>query len=69
VLFRVRPDGGLDSEVQLPMSYPSAVCFGGPEGRGIYVTTFGAPYEPEGTGSVLFGNTAFAGAPVYPARI
>jgi sugar lactone lactonase YvrE len=69
VLFRIRPDGGLDSEVQLPMSYPSAVCFGGPDGRGVYVTTFGAPYEPGATGSVLFGSTEFAGAPVYPARI
>lgn len=69
VVFRVRPDGVLDFALELPVAYVSALCFGGTDNRTLFITTFGAPYDLEHSGSILSTRTAAAGLPVAPARV
>jgi sugar lactone lactonase YvrE len=69
-LVRVTPDGRRDLELELPWSHPTAACFGGSDGRDLYVTTFGGePYDTAHTGSVVVTRVGVAGAPVTPAAI
>ncbi len=68
-IVRVAPDGREDLVLETPMPYVSAVCFGGSDRRDLYVTTFGPPYDPDHTGSVIRTRTGIAGSPLAPARI
>ncbi|WP_083745346.1 SMP-30/gluconolactonase/LRE family protein [Variovorax sp. KK3] len=38
-LARLAPDGRLDRLIDLPVSYPSSICFGGPRLESMYLTT------------------------------
>jgi L-arabinonolactonase len=42
-LRRFAPDGTLDRTVELPVSYPSSVMFGGPALDVLYVTSISEP--------------------------
>ena len=69
-VVRVTPDGDEDLVLETPMPYVSAVCFGGSDGRDLYVTTFGGPpYDPEHSGSVIATTVTVRGATVTPARV
>ena len=69
-VVRVTPDGDEDLVLETPMPYVSAVCFGGPDGRDLHVTTFGGPpYDPAHSGSVITTTVAVRGATVTPARV
>jgi sugar lactone lactonase YvrE len=68
-VVRVSPNGVEDLVVETPMAWVSALCFGGSDGRDLFVTTFGAPYDPANTGSVLCTRSPVAGAPITPARV
>jgi sugar lactone lactonase YvrE len=46
-----RPDGQLDTVVSLPVSHPTSVTFGGPEGSRLFITTAGGGGTPQGTGA------------------
>jgi sugar lactone lactonase YvrE len=39
VIARISPAGSLDQVVQLPVSQPTACCFGGPDMRTLYITS------------------------------
>ncbi|MGQ0838025.1 SMP-30/gluconolactonase/LRE family protein [Actinokineospora sp.] len=62
---RYTPDGALDRELALPVSRPTACCFGGPDLTDLYVTTArrGLGTEEPLAGSVLVFPDAGAGHP------
>jgi sugar lactone lactonase YvrE len=69
-VVRVTPDGAEDLVLETPMPYVSAVCFGGSDGRDLYVTTFGgAPYDLDHSGSVIHTRVDVPGAGITPARV
>jgi gluconolactonase len=69
-VVRITPDGKADLALEVPQDYVSAVCFGGVDGRDLYVTTFGGPpYDPDHSGAVLRATVQVAGLPVTPALI
>jgi sugar lactone lactonase YvrE len=69
-VVRVTPDGKEDLTVETPSKWVASLCFGGPDGRDLYVVTFGGePYDPERSGAVYRTRVAASGAPVVPATI
>jgi sugar lactone lactonase YvrE len=46
-----RPDGRLHTVVSLPVSHPTSVTFGGPEGNRLFITTAGGSGTPQCTGA------------------
>jgi len=38
-IVRYRPDGRIDVEIEVPVSNPTCLCFGGPDLNTLYVTT------------------------------
>jgi D-xylonolactonase len=71
-IARFTPEGDLDRRVEVPASITTSVCFGGDDGRDLYVTTADNTEHPERRGSVLrtsAGAVGVAGAPVHPARV
>ncbi|MGH2980119.1 MAG: SMP-30/gluconolactonase/LRE family protein [Solirubrobacterales bacterium] len=60
-VVRFGPDGSLDTKLDVPASFVSSLCFGGPDIRDLYVTT--------GDGTLLRGRSDVAGLPVRPARV
>jgi sugar lactone lactonase YvrE len=65
-----RPDGQLETVVSLPVSHPTSVTFGGPEGGRIFITTAGGSGTPEGTGAggVWTIDPGVQGPPTTPWR-
>ena len=56
-LHRYTPDGGLDTVVSLPVTYPTSCAFGGPDLADLYVTTASAPLSAAGrAGQPLAGR-------------
>jgi len=47
-LARYAPDGTLERLVELPMSYPTSICFGGPRLEHMYLTTISRSARLEG---------------------
>lgn len=68
-IVRLGSDGRIDEVLDCPRPVVSAVCFGGDDLRDLYVTTFGAPYDTDHTGSVLRTRVDRAGLPCPAARI
>jgi sugar lactone lactonase YvrE len=46
-----RPDGHLHTVVTLPVTHPTSVTFGGPEGSRLFITTAGGSGAPQGSGA------------------
>jgi gluconolactonase len=61
---RFRPDGELEHTLDVPASFVASLCFGGSEGRDLFVTTGGDPSDPEASGGVFHAPSDVAGAPV-----
>jgi len=53
----------------VPSSFTTSVCFGGADGRDLYVATADRTDNPALRGSLLRTRVEVAGAPVHPARI
>jgi len=66
---RFTPDGELDSEVEVPAGFVSSVCFGGADGRDLFVTTAGDPGDPDAPGGVYMARAPVRGAPIPAARL
>jgi gluconolactonase len=62
---RFRPDGTLDMELDVPAVFVSSLCFGGSDGRDLFITTAGEPDDP---GAVFLDRSPVAGAPVPLVR-
>jgi len=64
---RFTPDGTLDAELAVPGSFVASLCFGGTDGRDLFVTT---AQGADGTsGAVLRTRVPVAGAPVAAVTI
>jgi sugar lactone lactonase YvrE len=67
-IIRYRPDGGIDREIELPVSQPSSCAFGGPDRKTLYITSarfeMQAPGELDGT--LLAMRVDVAGLPMAP---
>jgi sugar lactone lactonase YvrE len=65
-----RPDGRLDTVVGLPVSHPTSVCFGGPDGSRLFITTAGGSGTPQGTGAggLWTVDPGMQGPPATPWR-
>lgn len=62
---RFRPDDGtLDQTVAVPTGFVSSLCFGGSDGRDLFITTGGDPQDPEMSGSVFLAHGDVPGAPI-----
>jgi gluconolactonase len=62
---RFRPDGALDQEIDVPASFVASLCFGGADGRDLFITTAGDEQNPQ-AGAVFVTRAPVAGAPVPP---
>lgn len=66
---RFRPDGRLDSELDVPARFVASLCFGGDDGRDLFVTTPDTTEDPRLDGCVFHTRVDVAGAPLLPATI
>jgi gluconolactonase len=66
---RFRPDGQLDSELEVPARFVSSLCFGGRDGRDLFVTTPDTTEDPRLEGCVFHTRVDVAGLPLLPAVI
>ena len=61
---RFLPDGELEETIDVPASFVASLCFGGSDGRDLFVTTGGDPGDPESPGGVFHARSEVAGAPI-----
>jgi gluconolactonase len=66
---RFAPDGRLDRQVEVPGLEVASVCFGGSDGRDLYVTTAGNSDDPSLRGCIFRDRAPVAGLPAPLARI
>jgi gluconolactonase len=65
---RFRPDGVLESELDVPAGFVTSLCFGGDGLRDLFITTLGEPDSEDASGSVFLTRAPVAGAPLPLAR-
>jgi gluconolactonase len=66
---RFRPDGHLESELEVPAQFVASLCFGGSDGRDLFITTPDATEDPRLDGCVFHTRVDIAGAPLLPATM
>jgi gluconolactonase len=66
---RLTPDGEIDRVLDIPAQAVTSLCFGGDEGRDLYVVTADNTEAPERGGTIFQIRVDVAGAPVHAARI
>jgi gluconolactonase len=67
-LARFTPTGALDRRLEVPSQLVTSLCFGGGDGRSLYVTT-GHHEDPALRGCVLRTRVDVRGARIHPARV
>jgi gluconolactonase len=60
---RYSPDGALDEVLDVPAGFVTSLCFGGADGRDLYITTMDNSEDPERRGTVFATRAAVAGLP------
>ncbi len=68
-IARFTPDGMLDGTLAVPASFVASLCFGGADGRDLYVATADNTEHPERRGTIFRTRTDVAGLRVAPARV
>ncbi len=68
-VLRYAPDGTLDRQVPVPAQRVTSLCFGGADGRDLYVVSADNTEAPERKGSIFRGRCEVAGLPAPPARV
>ena len=63
------PDGLFDDVIEVPARAVTSLCFGGRDGRDLYVVTADNTEAPERKGTIFRTRAPYAGMPVPPARI
>jgi gluconolactonase len=58
---RFTPEGVLDTELDVPAPFVASLCFGGTDGRDLFITTAADGAEP---GAVFHSRAPVAGAPI-----
>lgn len=66
---RLTPEGEIDRVLDVPARAVTSLCFGGDEGRDLYIVTADNTEAPERGGTIFRIAVDVAGAPVHPARI
>jgi len=66
---RFAPDGRLDRHVEVPAVEVTSLCFGGADGRDLYVATASNSHDPSLKGCVFRTRAPAAGLPAPPARL
>ena len=64
---RFRPDGTLEHEIEVPAGFVASLCFGGGDGRDLFITTAGDPAARSTAGGVYLTRSAVPGARLHPA--
>jgi gluconolactonase len=68
-IARFDADGNLDGFADVPSSFVSSLCFGGPDRRDVFITTADNPLDPEKGGTVFHARAEVAGVEVGSATI
>ena len=68
-LLRYAADGSLERRIEVPARAVTSLCFGGPDGRDLYVVTADNTESSERRGTVFRARSKIAGAPVALARV
>jgi sugar lactone lactonase YvrE len=68
-IARFEPDGTLDHVLDVPASFVSSCCFGGPDMRDLYITTADNTDDPARGGTLFRTRVEVAGLPVPMASI
>jgi gluconolactonase len=66
---RYSPDGALDEILDVPAGFVTSLCFGGTDGRDLYITTADNTEDPEGAGTVFRTRVDVQGLPVPYATV
>lgn len=66
---RFRPDGSLESQLEVPARMVTSVCFAGDDRRDFVVVTADNGTDPSRRGTLFRTRVDVAGAPVFPATI
>jgi xylono-1,5-lactonase len=61
---RFTPDGELDSELAVPAAFVASLCFGGDDGRDLFITTPDNTEDPAAGGAVFHTRVDVPGVPV-----
>jgi xylono-1,5-lactonase len=68
-LARFHPDGRLDALLEVPTSFVTSLCFGGPDRRDLYITTTDNTEAPERKATVFRTRVAISGLTTPLARV
>jgi sugar lactone lactonase YvrE len=68
-IARFHPDGDLDEVVDLPASFVSSLCFGGPDMREVLITTADNEVDPELGGTLVRARSDVAGVALAPVVV
>jgi len=63
------PDGSHRKNLSVPLPMVTSLCFGGADGRDLYVVTGSRGGPKENCGTVFRARADVAGVPLYPARV
>ena len=66
---RFDADGGLDDITDLPASFVSSLCFGGPDMRDVLITTADNDVRPDLGGTLLRARSEVPGLALAPVRV
>ena len=68
-IARYSPQGALEDALDVPADFVTSLCFGGMDGRELYVTTMDNSEDPSKRGTLFRTRVDRPGLPVVPARI
>jgi sugar lactone lactonase YvrE len=66
---RFTAGGGFDGLAEVPAAFASSICFGGPDGRDVYITTADNRERPETGGTLFHARAEVAGRPTADAAV
>ena len=66
---RFTADGSIDETIEVPAAFVASLCFGGADGRDLFVTTADLTDPSARRGAVLETRVDVAGLPVAPAAV
>lgn len=66
---RFTPDGRFERKLEFPSDFVTSLCFGGEDGRDLYVVTASNLERPDHGGTIFRARSEFAGLPAPLARV